>query len=97
MAAPGTRAPSDLVALLLHTRRLVRDASTMPALGVRVPDYLHQLEAVRAHARVVQHAATAFERAMCHLDADYGGHERLPPYFFQLLEAYEGVVQHTQE
>lgn len=95
MAAPSSRTPADLAALLLHTRRLIRDASTMPALGAYIHDYHKQLEAVRTQARLVRRSAKKFEQAVGQLNADYCTHDRLPPYYFRLLEAYETVVRRT--
>jgi len=95
MPAPSSRTPAILAALLLHTRRLVRDASTMPALGSYINDFHEQLDDVHSKARALRRAAASFEAAFSTMTAAYTSRNRLPPYYHKLLDAYEAVVQST--
>ena len=95
MPTPSNRTSPELLALLLQTRRLVRDASTMPALGSYALDFHKQLDAVLMEARALRRASVSFERAISTLTSDYSRRNRLPPYYFKLLEAYGAVVQST--
>lgn len=74
-----------------NVHRLMRDATTMPALGDYHSQYLHDLSAVRKATASLGAAVDRLAVAMDHIIDNYSNRQLMPQYFDDMCADFDDV------